>query len=130
MRKVIGTISLCALCAIICSSLLAQGTKAGWPTAQLKEWGLNLKQPAGVKSSYTGNGDWFPAVYMSGANAKTLQELKQQIEKSLGGKMYSDQEGYSIGIRNKKCKIDNCNSYSLFLRLKGNLLEMDIEQTD
>ena len=65
------------------------GKTKGWPTAQLAKWGLpNLKQPAGVQSSYTFNPDEGDLmVYMTGANKNTFQGLKQQIEKVAGEPM-------------------------------------------
>jgi hypothetical protein len=123
MKKAIGIISLCALCAIVCSSPLPQGTKAGWPTAELKNWGFpDLKQPDGVKSSYTEESTENISsltVYMTGANAKTLQELKQYIEKKIGMKINTDQPimlWNGIGLQ--------------YLKLEGNLLEMKLEYAD
>jgi len=128
MKKIIGIISLCALSAIICSSLLAQGAKAGWPTALIGEWGLpNLKQPAGTKSSYTGENEGYTlTVYMTGANAKTLQELKQQIEKVTGKQMKSYDKN-SCGTRlDKSNRASSVSGIAyLNLTLKGNLLEME-----
>ena len=100
---------------------ITQGTKAGWPTAELKTWSLEyLKQPAGVKSSYTEE-KYSLTVYMTGANAKTLQELNQQIEKARGEKMHSE-TGYCsilVGTGPAGCGY-------LELSLKGNLLKMEL----
>ena len=102
------------------------GKTKGWPTAQLKKvWGLNLKQPAGVQSSYTD--DFILTVYMTGANSKTLQELKQQIEKMMGKQMSSEQKDYyDIGFKGGQLG----GHHELRLKLKGNLLEMQIENVD
>ena len=95
----------------------------GWPAAKLKNWGFpDLEQPAGVKSSYVEESSktWSTlTIYMTGANAKTLQELKQQIEKRVGAKVNPDQPIMlwdGIGLQ--------------YLKLEGNLLEMKLAFAD
>ena len=57
------------------------GTNRGWPTAQLREKGFaNLQQPTGTQASYNGNEYFVDEIYLTGANANTLQALKRQIE--------------------------------------------------
>jgi hypothetical protein len=70
------------------------GQNAGWPAAQLRERALgSLRQPAGTSASYDGDSEWVSQIYLSGANANTFQQLKQQIETMTGSKMEGIQNG-------------------------------------
>jgi hypothetical protein len=59
---------------------LYPGETRGWPTAQLRERGIpDLRQPAGTNVSYNGNEKYVEVIYLTGANANTLQDLRQQM---------------------------------------------------
>ena len=62
-------------------AVMYPGTNRGWPAAQLRERGFaNLQQPAGTQVSYNGNANMVEIIFLTGANANTLQALKRQIE--------------------------------------------------
>ena len=126
MKKIMGLISLCLLCAIICGSLLAQdaklqnqtqrlyGAKIRLIEAVLGKWLLpDSRQPAKVQLSNTNHG-YLLEVSINGANEKTLQKLKQQIESAIAGQMTTlDENNYWV-----QTNID------VNLKLKGSQLEM------
>jgi hypothetical protein len=78
------------------------GYNAGWPAAQLRgrwpAWG-NLRQPAGTNASYNGEGNWAEVIYLTGANANVLQDLKRQIERITGKKMEGSGNRFSVYYR-------------------------------
>jgi hypothetical protein len=100
------------------------GETVGWPTAAIfSQWGIsNLRQPAGVQPSYSNHGaDSGLEVFMTGANANTLQELKRQIESALGQQMHFNANGneYSGTLSGNRFL-----SKSVLLKLEGNQLQM------
>ena len=75
-----------------------EGDTAGWPPASVfAELGLkNIAPPAGISSRYTYHGNLY--IWISKANASTLQKLKQNVEAALGTKLEGDNEGFGIGL--------------------------------
>jgi basic membrane lipoprotein Med (substrate-binding protein (PBP1-ABC) superfamily) len=77
------------------------GETAGWPrTARLRDFGLsNLKQPAGIQPSYDDfGGKTGLTLFMTGANANTLQDVKQQIETAFKKHMSGSNNQYQIQV--------------------------------
>ena len=73
-----------------------QGEVAGWPT-QIRDWGFaNLKQPSGTQSSYTVYETRALEVFLTGANANTFQNIKQQIDAIAGRKMAGSGNNYTL----------------------------------
>jgi hypothetical protein len=76
------------------------GDTRGWPsTALLQERGLaSLKQPAKTNASYNSleNNAGIERILLTGANANTLQDVKQQIEKITGKQMTGSGNKFSF----------------------------------
>jgi len=104
------------------------GKTKGWPTAILAKRGFpNLKQPAGVQSSYTVDDRDYLIVYMTGANKNTFQGLKQQIEKVTGKPMQSFKGVDSTIVFWSTNMYSSPSGYGAFLSpLRGNFLELTI----
>jgi hypothetical protein len=76
------------------------GDTRGWPVAQLQERGFaNLQQPTGTQSSYDGDANSAGTIYLTGANANTLQALKRQIERITGRTMEGSRNRFSVMYR-------------------------------
>jgi hypothetical protein len=76
------------------------GANVGWPAAQIRERGIaNLTQPAGTQASYNGSEYWVEIIYLTGANANTLQALKRQIETIAGRTMDGSGNKFSVVYR-------------------------------
>ena len=126
--KIMGLISLCLLCVIICGSLLAQDVKLQADTknqlqrlhgakiieAIIGKWLLpNSRQSARMQLSNTNHG-YLLEVSMNGANEEVLQKLKRQIERAIAGQMMTlDENNYWV-----QTNID------VNLKLRGNRLEV------
>jgi hypothetical protein len=99
-----------------------QGQTAGWPTATiLRGFGLsNLKQPVGTQSSYTNEYNRVVSIYLTGANANTLQDVKRQIETIMKGQMesLSSNTYYKYG-----------DGFIIRIILEGNTLKIELTQS-
>jgi hypothetical protein len=101
---------------------LYPGDTRGWPsTAWLRtafEGKLNsLKQPAGTNASYDNKES---VIYLTGANANTLQELKRQIESALGRQMTGSGNSFDgILIEGKRGRFDD-SPVQVRIELEGN----------
>ena len=96
------------------------GETRGWPNAAwFKERDPavpNLKQPAGTNASYDVN-----TIYLSGANANTLQDIKKQIETVTGKKMTGSGNSYRLATDGGGNKFGR----SVSIELEGNLLKIN-----
>jgi hypothetical protein len=94
------------------------GESSGWPTAAVfRNWDIsNIRQPAGTQSSYTaGSGNSSLNIFLTGASANTLQEIRRQIESAVGRQMsFFGQQG--------QIKINERTGKTLDLKLEDNLL--------
>ena len=75
-----------------------EGDTAGWPPASVfTKLGLkNIQQPAGTSTRYTDHGNLY--IWISKANTKTLQNLKQNAEAALDKKIEGDDDSFSVGL--------------------------------
>jgi transposase len=79
------------------------GQNAGWPAAQLRERGIaNLQQPSGTQASYNGDANWVEIIYLTGANANTMQALKRQIETIARKTMEGSGNKFSVYYRGER----------------------------
>ena len=81
------------------------GNTEGWPTALLREWEFpNLRQPAGTQASYNsiGNPSRLETLFLTDSNTNTLQEIKRQIETTLGRQMEGSGQAWYITINRTK----------------------------
>jgi hypothetical protein len=101
------------------ASQTQQGETAGWPTAAMfKDLDISgFRQPAGTKASYTYQQNNSLEIYLTGASAKTLQELKRNTETALKQQMESDDSGYYInGL--------------VYLSLEGNVITLSFYKSE
>jgi hypothetical protein len=105
------------------------GEIKGWPTAQLRERGFaNLQQPTGTQASYNGSEYWAEIIYLTGANANTLQALKRQIETIAGKTMDGSGNKFSVMYRQSGSGRMSSQSY-IDIELSGTQIKISFRES-